>query len=217
MLLSKLPGELRNQIIRLAVVEDSDIKPSVSRPSYDLNDQSTAKLKIEHPLMQTCKQLRLESAEIYFLENTFHLTHGDFFTLRSCDQQHRANERAILALAHAFRPWASKVRRLRVSHAICYDLAMFGNAQQRWRRAEVHVDVCRRAQGQPGVYLETVRAHDVDTLSHAMCRCGVIQHAADKPAADVFEYAQGLVGMMDLVPGQRYLPHCWGCGLEPMS
>jgi hypothetical protein len=206
LLLKKLPGELRNKIIRLAVVENTDIKPSISRSYSALTGKSTRKLQIEHNLMQTCKQLRRETAEIYFLENTFNLT-GDFFELVR-GEKHKANEKAIQGLSRAFGPWASKVRRLNVLHAVSYG-SLF---------AEVHVSICR-AQGEPGVCIENVSAHDVGSDSRRLCCCSIIQHGADNSAAGIFEFAQGLVGMMDSVSvtGGSSLPHCWNCGLEPMS
>jgi hypothetical protein len=199
MLFQKLPGELRNEIIRLAVVEVSEIKPTVSRSLDALTDKFMAKLEIEHPLLRTCKQLRQESGEIYFLENTFHLANGDFFTLSSC-KQGKANERAMQALVNAFGPFASKVRRLNVSHATSYDTA------------EVHVSICRAASG---VYLEKACAHDADT--HPLCCCSIIRYGIVNSAAEtIFEFAQGLVAMMDQVTGKNPQPHCWNCGLEPM-
>jgi hypothetical protein len=216
MLLNKLPGELRNEIIRLAVVEDEEIKPKVSRSYDDTTSYGTAKLELDHALMRTCKQLRQESAEIYFLENTFRLT-DDFFTLDICEQQHKANERAIQALDHAFGPWASKIRRLGFSHAVCYDSRRFGGVQPCLIQVEVHVLVCRRAQGESGVYLENARAHDAIACSQALCCCSVIQHAADNSPAGILEFVQGLVCMSDLVTGQRSLSYCWNCGLQPMA
>lgn len=211
MLFQKLPGELRNEIIRLAVVEESEIKPKVSRSFNALTGKSTANLEIEHPLMQTCKQLRQESAEIYFLENTFHLTNGDFFTLGSC-KQGKANERAMQALVNAFGPFASKIRRLNVSHATSYDTAVHDSVEERCDRAEVHVSICRAAEG---VYLEKACAHDADTH---LCCCSIIRYGVVNGAAteSIFEFAQGIVAMMDQVTGKNPQPHCWSCGLEPM-
>jgi hypothetical protein len=203
MLLQKLPGELRNKIIRLAVVENTDIKPSISRSYNEIIGKPTRKLQIEHNLMQTCKQLRQETAEIYFLENTFNLT-GDFFELAR-DERYRANERAVQGLARAFGPWASKVHRLNVLHAVSYGLLS----------AEVHISICRATEG---VCIETVSAHDVGSDSRRLCCCSLIQHGVDNSATGIFEFAQGLVGIMDSVTGGgRSLPHCWTCGLEPMS
>jgi hypothetical protein len=199
MLLQKLPGELRNKIIRLAVVENTDIKPSIT-------GKPTRKLQIEHNLMQTCKQLRRETAEIYFLENTFNLT-GDFFELVH-GENHKANERAVQALARAVGPWASKVRRLNVLLAVSY-----GSLS-----AEVHVSICRATE-RPGVCIENVSAHDVGSDSRRLCCCSVIQHGVDNSTAGIFEFAEGLVGMMESVSvtGGSSLPHCWTCGLELMG
>lgn len=224
-LFSLLPGELRNEIIRFAVVEPSEIKPEITHSINVLTGKSTATLVIEHPLMLTCKRLRQESAEIYFLENTFRLT-DEFFsepptvtlpTIESSHQpQHKANERAIQTLAHAFGPWASKLRRLGLSHAICYDATLGGGMQQRRRRAEVDLYICRAAQEEPGIHLECVGAHDPHTPSVKLCFCGIAQHAAEHCTDGIFEFAQGLVRMMDLKTGEHSLPHCWSCGLRPM-
>jgi hypothetical protein len=213
MLFQKLPGELRNEIIRLAVVEDTEVKPKVIRPNDEATSHWTAKLELEHPLMQTCKQLRQESTEIYFLENTFHLTKENFFTLAHGDPRKR-NEKALQVLAHAFGPWASKLKKIKISHAICCDVLLFGGAQHRWRWAEVHVSVCRRAQGEPGIYLEKTRA--LDTLSQELCSCSVVQYAAGNSGAGIFGFVEGLVGMLDSAKGQGSEPHCWTCGLGPM-
>jgi hypothetical protein len=221
MLFKKLPGELRNEIIRLAVVEDTEIKPKVIRTYDETASHWTAKLELEHPLMQTCKQLRHESTEIYHLENTFHLTEGDFFTLGhglAHGEPRKRNEKALRVLAHAFGPWASKLSKINVSHAICYDNLLFLNTQYRRRRAEVHVSVCRRAQGEPGIYLENARA--LDTLSQELCSCSVVQYAAGNSAVDIFGFVEGLVGMLDLAEGQGFEKFaglclfCLGCREE---
>jgi hypothetical protein len=214
MLFQKLPGELRNEIIRLAVVEESEIKPKVSRSFNALTGKSTAELEIEHPLMQTCKQLRQESAEIYLLENTFHLTESNCFK-PAHGEKYNVNQRAIQAMAHALGPWASKVSMLNVSHTACYgSLATCTGPPLCNRFAEVHVSICRAAEG---VYLEKACAHDTDT--HPLCCCCIFQHAADHSAAaeTIFEFAQGLVAMMDSMTRGCWMPHCWNCGLEPMA
>ena len=215
--LTIFPGELRNEIIRLAVVEPTKVTPEITHSLNVLTGISTAKLEIEHPLMQTCKQLRQESAEIYFLENTFLLTDG-FFTQPplATYEKHTANERAIEALAHAFGPWASKVRRLHLSHEVCYDTRLYGNPQCRRRLADVHLTICCRAQEEQGVYLEDARGCDTAGNSPPLCCCGFAQYAAEHSGVGLFELAQGLVRMMDLATGQRSLPHCWSCGLTPM-
>jgi len=227
-LFSILPGELRNEIIRLAVVEPSDITPEITHSIDVLTGKSTAKLDIEHPLMQTCKRLRQESAEIYFLENTFRLT-DQFFSgppvvtwpdnKSSQQPRHKANERAIKVLAQAFGPWASKVRKLGLSRVISYDLATYGNYMRRLRRAQVQLSIWRDAQTDQGtVHLEDLEAHDVARVSSfKLCCCSISQHAAEHSSgADIFEVARGLVCMLDLATGPHSLPYCWTCGLEPM-
>jgi len=212
MLFQKLPGELRNEIIRLAVVEDAEIKPKVIRNNDKSTSHWTAKLELEHPLMQTCKQLRQESAEIFFLENTFHLTEGNFFMLTyGGPHKAKANEKALRVLAHAFGPWASKLSKINVSHEFCYD-SPFGSPLYRPSVAEVHVSVCRRAQGEPGIYLENAGA--LNTLSQELCSCIVVRYAAGNSAAGIFEFVEGLVGTVDSVTVTEYDIFCWTCGLE---
>jgi hypothetical protein len=215
MLFDKLPGELRNEIIRLSVVEDTEIKPKVIRTCNETTSQWTAKLELDHALMRTCKQLRQESSEIYLLENTFHLTE-DFFAqppLTHVEQQ-QANERAIHALARAFGPSASKLLKIKVSHAVYYDTRLFESVHRRQCQAEVYFSICRCAQGEPGVYLENARA--LDTSSQGLCCCSVTQYAADNSTAGIFEFVEGLVGMLDSATEQRSEPHCWTCGLQVM-
>lgn len=216
-LFTKLPGELRNEIIRFAVVSDEDVKPEISHSLNVVTRECTAKLSIGSALMQTCKQLRHESAQIYFLENTFHLTE-DFFTQPPLDsyEQYEFNERAIGALAYSFGPWASRASRLTITHSICYDTHMYGSAQRRRPRAEVRLSIGRRAQEAGGVYLEHAKAYDVNRTSEQLCCCRFARHATDQTSTGIFELAQGLVRIMDLATVRRSSPRCRSCGLEPV-
>lgn len=244
-LFKKLPGELRNEIIRLAIVSATETRPKITHTPTALTGRSTAKLNLEPPLMQTCKALRQESAEIFFLENSFRLADEDFFSQSplssdsnsnssSEEQQRKTNSRAIKTLARAFGLWASQVRSLDVSHAICYDTTLYGNPQTRWRRVQVHLSIRRRDHDrergssssaqvlEPDVYMETARAFDATSPSQQeLCCCNISQRAVELGRGvdgfGLFEFAREIVRVVDEVAGQRALPHCWNCGLGPMS
>lgn len=73
--LQKLPAELRNEIYRLVLVENSDDHPvqNLSR-LYD-----NASPTLDPPLLKTCRQIREETSTIFWQENMF------FIEILNCD------------------------------------------------------------------------------------------------------------------------------------
>ncbi|CAK4031697.1 Hypothetical predicted protein [Lecanosticta acicola] len=76
-MLLKLPGELRNQIIRLAVLDDHQQPINLLRLQWTQDRTGYSPVLIAEPaLSRTCRALRREALSIYYAENLFHLGTG---------------------------------------------------------------------------------------------------------------------------------------------
>jgi hypothetical protein len=188
MLLTKLPREMLVRIIRLAVVdeEDDDITPIITYTWDRRSRRSSGRIEIEHPILQTCKQLRRESAKIFFLENSFVLN-CELPVVRSPvprDVRSDMNEMAAATLARAFGSYASKVWLLVVSHWIEFETGV---------DVEVEVDI-RGNRDRPDVWFADVDVHEEETPDDQLCRCRIFQFEADNATSEnVLEFVQRYV------------------------
>jgi hypothetical protein len=209
MLLEMLPLAVREKIIRLAVIdwEDSAISPKIYTSWDDGSSRSSGRIEIEHPLLKTCKQLRQESAKIFFVINIFSLN-LDLYAAESHIPWHiqvDSNEMAVSTLARAFGRYAPYVTWLVVSFRI--EIAPGLGV-----RVEIDIESSQDAPA-PGVLVEAegVEAHA------ALCRCRISKFAANHASERVLEFAQNYVRWMHTVVVEPRMVDCWNCGLKRMA
>jgi hypothetical protein len=212
MLFEKLPAEIREGIIRLAVVEDDMIEPDTIYTWNERTCRSSGRIEIEHPLLRTCKQLRQESAEIFFLENTFVIGYNLFVANWETPWfiQSDAHEMATATFARAFGPYASKVFLLVVALTIEFEPGV---------DVQVEIDMERCNEGRSGVLVVDVDAHEELTPDVQVCRCRISQFAADHASASesMFEFAQSYVRWMHMVMEEPRVVDCRSCGLKRLA
>ena len=69
--LHKLPGELRNRIYRLALVQGDSFRLHPTETGIFVWHKSKNMAKEAYNLLSTCKQVRAEALPIFFAENHF--------------------------------------------------------------------------------------------------------------------------------------------------
>jgi hypothetical protein len=205
MLLEMLPLAVREKIIRLAVIhwEDFVIDPKIYTSWDDGSSRSSGRIEIEHPLLKTCKQLRHESAGIFFLFNNFRLN-LDLYADESIvpyNIQVDSNEMAVSTLARAFGTYASDQVLLVVSFRI--DIAPGLDVG-----VEIDIEECEEG---PGVLVAGMGVHA------ALCRCRIFQFAADHANKSVCGFAQEFVRWIHTVVAEPLVVNCWNCGLMRMA
>jgi hypothetical protein len=200
-MLLQLPFAIREKIIRLAVVEYLEKPPEIT---YEWNDErSLGRVEIEHPILKTCKQLRRESAKIFFLENHFELE-CDLFVGDPSD----ANEMAAATLARAFGPYVLIVRSLVVSFTI-------NNAPELELDLDVEIMIRKNGSG-VSVFDRDVYAAVCDSDA-AVCRCRIFQFAADHAGENILKFAQEYVRWLHAVVHEPLVVDCPSCGLKRMA
>jgi hypothetical protein len=216
MLLEKLPRNTREEIIRLAIVsEDVYIEPGINWRWNERTCRSSGRIEFGHHLLETCKQLRQESAKIFFLDNIFVVSCNLSVANRDTPWfiQSQAYEMAVATFARAFGCYASKVSILGVRLTIEFEPEL-----------DVEVDInIERCEGGPGVWISTVDANIVSddefTPDVQVCSCRISQFAADQASASesVFEFAQSYVRWMHMVMEEPRVVECWSCGLKRLA
>lgn len=223
LLFSKLPGELRNRIWRLAVLDDTAIPLHVAH--YKNRDgEYCSCVQIQHALMQVCKQAHHEVTDIYYLENTFRITQDFFYG------------RAMEVLVLAMKPWAAEMTRLEVTHDLMRD-----SLRPARRTMSVAMDLTvlsdegRITVVPPLVDVEQGRGMQEDLADlvtlfslgpstspappQKLCCCKIFALADKCAGRTLLEWVQQYVKLVrDSKPkvGEcGFIPHCWGCaGLE---
>lgn len=218
LLFSKLPGELRNRIWRLSVLEDTAISVHVAH--YKNKDgEPRSCIQIEHTLLQVCKQARHEVTDIYYLENTFRITQ-DFF-----------HGRAMEVLACAMKPRAAKMTKLEVAHELKYTTTT-RFASSRNMLVAINLTI-QRSEGSTTLSQPLVDITDASEANAEMdalvssvpmfapppppmlCCCKMFFLAAECTGETLVEWMQRYVKLVVDATGMMgcgYVPHCWGCG-----
>lgn len=206
-LLSRLPRELRDQIYREVVLEDDEIPIHVISYKTKTGKPRRA-LRIEHKLLQVCKQTRQEVADIYYLENTF------------CVSDDLFEKRAIRELGRFLTPWAERMNRLKVSHKFVHSLhvtaeiSLFvsGNFEDR-----IYIEpgtVSARTQRSNVVLItdEGTLKEITETFSN-VCFCDIFSLVAQRGVDNVLKWAQIYVHFILARQGKLtwHMPHCWNC------
>lgn len=221
-LLHKLPGELRNKIIRLAIVKDEGDQIPI-KVEYILNKaaERSASVRIEHPLMQTCKQLRYESSDIFFLENTFCITDDLFHSGRGMHE-----------LTRQLKPWASKMSRLNVSHTLHdNDDGQHVGFHRRKSTTHIQFSLSRHADRQLHVAFERMEVVDNHVIIHMvddddaaaspptvspLCCCNIARLAELYGRDGLPEWVKKYSSTIKKSKVRCKLSYCWECGLRPM-
>lgn len=232
---NKLPGELRNRIYRLVLLDDGDIPIHVEELSDNHQEtgeavdqvtpqigshSSTLRLKLGHPLLQVCRQSRHEASDIYYLENTFEVTTSMF-----------EEPRALEKLDHALRSWAAKMARLRVCHERNLTKSrIFRKIGDTY----MHIDfIASRHNGFLSIQERTSTTPDdeedrksllpsycstfcpsYDTSVHVICLCKIQVRASAQGGEDVVRFVTKTYAQMVREIGFHdafYIPNCWAC------
>lgn len=229
---NKFPGELRNRIYRLVLLDNGDIPIHAEElgdnhqetgealnqvTSQIRSHPSTHRLKLGHPLLQVCKQTGHEASEIYYLENTFEVTSSVF-----------AEPQALEKLDHALRPWAAKMTALGVCHE--RSLTKSSNDQGSGDRY-MHVEfIASRYNGFLFIQEDTPTTPDgpvavfsshpsywgycVSPQKCAICLCKVQRCASEQGSEDVVRFVTKTYAQMVRKIGYHetfYIPNCWTC------
>lgn len=208
MLFDKLPGEIRNEIIRLAVLKTEVIFPRVKSGHHRNGRRSYGRVEVEHPSMKTRKQLRRESAEIYFLENTFGLHTTSIFGPPRWTPPHvqtDANISSAATLVRSFGPYAPVASQLRLAHT--FELGPFLTVQAMFK-------ILRRTQPGSGVSVSNIFLRESLRPEAKICRCNIVDFAAEFKGDDIFEFLQACCRLMQAEVTDPRVVHCGDCGRE---
>lgn len=221
----KFPGELRNRIYRLALLDDDDIAIHVALNNDHQETQEAVTgvtspvssrtsiyyLNLGHPLLQVCKQIRHEASDIYYMENTFEVTTCVFET-----------PRALEKLGLALRPWAAKIATLSVTHHMH---AAFGTFQ---RRLHMLFKISRRHDrlviwGEeslywpgPAWYVQEPATIPEPVAVADVCTCKLDHLASENATGDVVQFLQRYAAtipkaLAEATKQNTFISRCWAC------
>lgn len=190
-LLSGIPGELRNRIMRFTTKPETDI--TVYRHSASGNPYHSLDIPGQ-ALLLVCKQLRSEFTQIFWLESTVHL------------HEPNLTPKALNTLVDVAGPAASEMPRLHISHRV-YTLA--GSGHDDCDKIDIHL-----TKGQHGIECEGM-PHTLRGGDEVLCVCKFQTLVPTKATGGVLDWAQEYVRILRTHKQAGGAPedafHCWIC------
>lgn len=193
-LFRRFPAELRNRIYHFVLVSDDDVEiTTVHRPNEA--GEYRKHLTVVPSLLQTCKQIRHEASDFFFVDNTFALT------------QEAMKFNAIKALDRILTPWTRKIERFSV--CFCFTFP-FNGSRPNYTGGHFVVESKAGMIRIGAVYIEPSEIG----RAQKPCLCNALLLASKHPRVDVWNWVRFYVAKhaKDFALLPPYVPNCWTCG-----
>lgn len=193
-LFRRFPAELRNRIYHFVLVSEDDVEiTTVHRPNEA--GEYRKHLTVVPPLLQTCKQIRHETAEFFFVDNTFALT------------QKAMKFNAIKTLDRILTPWTRKIERF----SVCFSFTFpFNGSYPRYTGGHFVIESKAGGIRIVAVYVEPSEIG----RAQKPCLCNALLLASKHPHVNVWNWVRFYVAKhaKDFASLPPYVPNCWTCG-----